>query len=381
LYNPTNGTWSSANSLNVARQSPTVTVLQNGEVLVAGGSGGGLLTSAELYNPTNGSWTLTQPLKTTHWQGAVALLTNGQVLLAGGVTNVSGGGASTAAELFNPTNRTWSLTGTMTQAREGFTLTLLANGRVLATGGLGTNGVLTSAEVFDPGTGLWTATGSLNTNRAFHTATLLPSGKILVTGGLIISNGFGFCTPSVELYNPGTGTWTLANPMNQPRSGHTASLLPDGKVLVAGGDNSDSYTTVAEIYDPTAGTWTTTVPLAVGREDPAMVVLHNGTVLIAGGFNLERIAAGNEGIYNPASLAAAPTRLTGASKPLNAAFQFTFTNSPGAMFNVFTTTNASQPIINWTDLGGVVEISPGHYEFTDPGSTGSPLGFYSVSSP
>jgi hypothetical protein len=268
----------------------------------------------------------------------------------------------------------------MNQAREAFTLTLLANGRALAAGGLGTNGPLASAEVFDPGTGLWTSTGSMTTNRAFHTATLLSNGKVLVTGGTTGSGQSAFNLQSAELYDPSAGTWTAANPMIEPRSDHTASLLPNGKVLVAGGARSDDYPTLTELYDPASGTWTPTVPLVAGRQDHSAVVLHNGTVLIISGFNVGPLEVGGEELYDPASMAAAPIRLAGAAKVPNGAFQFGFTNTPGAIFNVFVTTNTSQPLINWTDLGGVVEVSPGHYQFTHPGAT-NPLGFYRVSSP
>jgi hypothetical protein len=268
----------------------------------------------------------------------------------------------------------------MNQAREAFTLTLLVNGRVLAAGGLATNGTLASAEVFDPGTGLWTSTGSMTTNRAFHTATLLPNGKVLVTGGMTEFGASASNIQSAELYDPSAGTWTAANPMMEPRSDHTACLLPNGKVLVAGGVRSDDYPTVTELYDPASGTWTPTVPLAAGREGHSAVVLLNGTVLIMGGFNVGPLDVGAEELYNPASMAGVPILLTGAAKLPNGAFQFGFTNTPGAIFNIFVTTNTSQPLINWTDLGGVAEVSSGHYQFTDSGATNT-LGFYRVISP
>ena len=107
------------------------------------------------------------------------------------------------------------------------------------------SGVATaSAELYDPSTGTWTTTGTLNTPRYFPTATLLPSGQVLLAGGIDSS---GTMRSTAELYDPGTGTWTTTGSLSPPRYSHTATLLPNGKVLVGGGQN------VTAPYDAPSG--------------------------------------------------------------------------------------------------------------------------------
>lgn len=193
--------WNKTGGMNVARESYTTTLLQNGQVLVAGGfNNSGSLTSAELYNPSKGKWTLTGSMNTIH--STATLLQGGQVLAAGG------GGTST--ELYNPSTGAWTITGTMTTVRSGYTATLLPNGQVLVAGGCNSNGCLSSAELYNPSTGTWTATGSMNRIRTGHTAKLLANGRVLVAGGV---SGTADIDTS-ELYNPSSGTWTLTGNLN-----------------------------------------------------------------------------------------------------------------------------------------------------------------------
>src|SRR4051812_13007861 len=130
------------------------------------------------------------------------------------------------------------------------------------------------------GTPVWRTTGSLATGRNTHTATRLPDGMVLVAGG---TDG-SISLASAELYDPASGTWTTTGSMNAARHAFTATLLPNGQVLVAGGfDNSTGLNlNSAELYDPATGTWSTTGSLNTGRYFHTATLLPNGQVLVAG---------------------------------------------------------------------------------------------------
>ena len=284
VYDPATGTWSATGSLNVARRAHTATLLPNGKVLVAGGrSDTRLLSSAELYDSAAGAWSAAGSLHTARSYHTATLLSNGKVLVVGGRINGFSTDALASAEIYDPATNTWTATGSLNIARAGHTATLLPNGKVLVTGGRGlSQGVysnFTSAEVYDPASGTWSITGSLNTARSFHTATLLPNGKVLVAGG----DDF-FVLRDAEVYDPASGTWSKTGSLTVNRSFHTATLLPSGQVLIAGGaTNSGDPTNTSELYNPGSGTWTITGFLNATRSHHTATLLPNGKVLTAGG--------------------------------------------------------------------------------------------------
>ena len=336
LFDSSSGTWSVSGSMTVARSGHSASLLPSGKVLVAGGSS----FLAELYDYVTGTWTATGSLADFHARQGATLLANGRVLIAGGGTatcelydsaagfwtNTTGsltnarnnhiakllpngkvlvaGGYNGSAwlastELYDPASGSWTAAGNLTIGRIGAATVLLPTGKVLVTGGYNGNifngsNWLASSELFDPGTAVWSPAASLGSARLFATATLLANGKVLVAGGY---NGSAYLA-SAELYDPATGTWIATGSLATERQLHAATLLPNGKVLVVGGYNG-SYLASAELYDPASGTWAATGSLATTRQYHSATLLPNGKVLVAGGYNPTSLASAE--LYNPAS--------------------------------------------------------------------------------
>lgn len=275
LYDPTTGSWTATGSmLTHSGIVGSLTLLLDGRVLAAGDG------TSELYDPATGTWTASGKMVIGDASDNATLLPDGRVLVAGG----GGGGSVTcdgcaprsSAELYDPASGTWTAAANMTRPRSGPTATLLPDGKVLVAGGdpptdqPGPHG-LDSAELYDPVTGSWTATGSMATTAMVSSATLLPDGKVLVLG-LTPSSA-----PSAELYDPISGTWTVTGKMVADPGGATATLLRDGKVLVVVSGTS------AELYDPGSGSWTATASMTTPRAGRTATLLQDGRVLVAGG--------------------------------------------------------------------------------------------------
>jgi N-acetylneuraminic acid mutarotase len=278
--------------MNEPRIGSPAVLLQDGRVLVSGGFNGTNNTaysSAEIYDPSTGVWTTTGVLVTARGFPTATLLFNGKVLIAGGMD--SSGNILSSAELFDPSAGEWTATGSMTTARWSGTATLLPSGKVLLAGGSsGTSlsDILSSSEIYDPGSDSWSATGSMNTARDEQTATLLPNGEVLVVGGV---GSKPYIPPityqlgSAELYNPSTGVWTTTGSLTTQRQQGTMNLLPDGNVVVFGGYDGNNYLDTDELYTTTTGTWSLTGSLPTRLGAQTSTLLLNGKVLIAGGYD------------------------------------------------------------------------------------------------
>ena len=263
-------------------------------------------TSSGLFNPVG-------DLHHARIYHTATLLLNGKVLVAGGAERkplVFSGLAS--AEIFDPTTGSFTGTSNMGSPRFAHTATLLSDGKVLVTGGYGFSGLdgeldpipppaLDSAEVYDPATGTFIPTGKMNSARAGHTATLLPNGKVLIAGGE--NNSTTLAT--AEIYDPAIRSFTATGSMGTPRASHTATLLTDGNVLIAGGSDPTGPLISAEIYNTTTGSFTPTANMGTPRTNHTATRLSDGKALVAGGYDGTTVTATAE-IYDPSIGSFAP---------------------------------------------------------------------------
>jgi hypothetical protein len=299
VYDPASGAFSSVGPTMPITSGQTATRLLDGRVLLAGGGSGSLLDGVEqplasslIFNPTAATFSGGPVMGAARSYSAAMLLPNGQVLVAGGLGLLNGNLVRvSSAELYDPATQVFRPTGSMVNARSGFssgfTTTLLTNGSVLM---VGDDSSSTSAELYDPATGTFTSTGSMTALRMNLTATLLGNGKVLVIGRGLAGIG------SADLYDPATGTFTALGSFDGIAGSHTATLLSDGTVLlIGGGSDGGSYngsSAYAWIYDPATGTVRDTGTLAVPRLYPSVALLATGKVLVAGGQTSYTVTAG-----------------------------------------------------------------------------------------
>jgi Bacterial Ig-like domain (group 3)/MBG domain (YGX type)/Kelch motif len=272
------GTWAPSGTMSEARSGASAVLLQDSRVLVTGGEGAsGTLVSAELFD-SGGSFFGAAPMYVPRSKHASIVLQDGRVLVVGGSTN--GGGATNAAEIYDPMNDSWTNLSGMTEARFGHTASLLKDGRVLIAGGESSSTVSNTIELFNPDTNTFSFAGVLSSQRKAHAAAVLSDGRVLMAGGSDGSNVLA----SVDIYDPTDGTISMGPFLSTPRIGLSATTLLDGKVFVAGGNNGSTELATAELYDPASGASPLPGGLAVARSDHLAVLLpNNNSVLIVGG--------------------------------------------------------------------------------------------------
>lgn len=280
-------TWSPLASLGTARTLVGAAVLQNGNVLVVGGtssttSSGTPVTTAEIYNPSTNVWSATAAGAPTVSNPVVLTISNGDVLVAGGIAGTGSAASSTAsAAIYNPTTNVWTATtNTMSTGVYGASAVVLENGSVMVIGGY--NGLtsaptaMSAVSIYTPSTNAWTTGNALpaGDQSAYGSAGMLSGGVVLYAGG---ASAPGAVTGVAELYDPTQNTWSAAGSLVTARSHAGLSVLADGSVILAGGENASGTAIAnAELYNPATKTWTATASLSTARTGATIATLATG---------------------------------------------------------------------------------------------------------
>ncbi|WP_437280015.1 kelch repeat-containing protein [Sorangium sp. So ce375] len=263
--------WVASLPMSQPREDHTATLLPDGRVLVVGGrnDSSDALASAELFQPASGLWLPAAPMSAARADHTATLLPGGDVLVVGGAT----------AELYHPATNTWSVAAPPAASRARHTATLLEDGTLFVTGGRVGDSPVATAERYDPASNTWAPRAPLARARSGHAAVRLNDGRVLVVGG-----------DDSEVYDPTTDRWSPPVITAAFHDHHTATLLPDGDVLLVGGtqvgegSNQARYIP-AEVYEPETNTWTLPgLSFFRGIGEHTATLLPNGKVLLVGGY-------------------------------------------------------------------------------------------------
>lgn len=265
LYNPATRSFAATGNLTTPRCRHAGVRRANGQLLLTGGidAKGEPLSSTEIYDAAQGTWTAGAPMKVARADHEAVLLNTGDVLV--------GGGSTLSSEKLSNTSSSWNSAGSLIAPVAGHTITVLADGRALLLGG-------SQPQVYVPASNNWyPAPLPLADYLEGHAAVRLKTGQVLLIGAQ---------SPSTALFDPNGNTWSNAAAALVPRYGHTATSLPDGRVLIAGGlDASESADLSSELYDPKWGTFSPASSLTTPRSEHTAVLLPTGRVLLLGGID------------------------------------------------------------------------------------------------
>jgi DNA-binding beta-propeller fold protein YncE len=285
----TTPTFTPTGSMHVARAGHQATLLLDGRVLVTGGynDSGNAIAQTEIFSAVTGTWSTGASNITARTDHAVARLRDGRVMVVGGVSSFSACQAIATAEIYDPSSAAWSAAGDPPIAFGAGTIAVtLRDGRVLVAGGSRCGDIVNTTALFNPSTNAWSTAARMKTPRAFHSAVLLANGRVLVVGG----------AAGAEMFDPASAAWT---PTEGPEASRLTScggymqsflsMLPDGRVLAAGGVAGDCPARVGpaatvELFDAAQSRWSIAGKLEVPRALTAPTVLPDGRAIVAGGY-------------------------------------------------------------------------------------------------